>query len=179
MVISNATPGLVVADGVRLVKVEPVLPNLRLLTLEDNPLDNRAHEYFIPALESRVVEDVLQAAQAAPADGQVDADIDIGLDLITGDGRHTQVEFELPAVQTSSNDSLADLAADLQAAQQRQHQVQDDKVGQERLRLAQPLLAVVGDDGLVALALEVVRQHLGEGPFVLDDEDARLGHGRE
>ena len=68
----------------------------------------------------------------------------------------------------------AQLAADFQAAHARQHQVEDDEVGQQRLGLAQAFLAVVGDDGLVALALEVVGQHLGQGAFVFDDQDARL-----
>ncbi len=39
------------------------------------------------------------------------------------------------------------LAADLQAVQAGQHQVEHDQVGQQRLGLAQPFLAVVGDDG--------------------------------
>jgi hypothetical protein len=66
VLIAQADAGVVVADGVRLRKVDEVLPNLRLLTLENNPLDDRAHDYYIPLLESRMVESVLEARPPPP-----------------------------------------------------------------------------------------------------------------
>ena len=46
--ITQAEPGLFAADGIRLRRVEPVLQNIEQLRLDDNPLDNRAHELFLP-----------------------------------------------------------------------------------------------------------------------------------
>ena len=42
VLIKQATAGIVAADAVMLRKVEPVLPALRLVTLTENPLDNRS-----------------------------------------------------------------------------------------------------------------------------------------
>ena len=64
------------------------------------------------------------------------------------------------------------LPAHFQAPQDGQHQVEEDQVGQDRLRLAQPLLPVVGHQDVEALALEVVAQHLRQGSLVFDDQDA-------
>ena len=52
VVIKQATQGLVAVDSVRLVKVDAVLPNLQLLTLTGNPLDDRAHDNFVPAVQA-------------------------------------------------------------------------------------------------------------------------------
>src|SRR5262249_36097054 len=70
----------------------------------------------------------------------------------------------------------AQLAADFQTVHYRQHQVEDDQIGQHRLRFTQALLAVMRDNGVVAFALEVVRQDLGQGALVFDNQDARFGH---
>ncbi len=50
--------------------------------------------------------------------------------------------------------------------------------GKQRLRLAKPFLAIVGHDGLVPLAVEVVGQHVHQVALVLDDQDAQPGRGR-
>jgi hypothetical protein len=69
--------------------------------------------------------------------------------------------------------AAAQLAADIEAAQTGQHDIEQNQVGQQRLCLAQSFLAVVGDDRLVAFALQVVFQHVGQTALVLDDEDAQ------
>ncbi|MGH3554274.1 MAG: LamG-like jellyroll fold domain-containing protein, partial [Mycobacterium sp.] len=115
VLIANAD-GLVSADGVMLRKVDPVLPALRLITLTGNPLDNRAHDDFIPQLEGRTVDTDLLAESAAPANGKLGSDLAAAVDLIGADGGHTKVEFELPAVQTSANTTRANLAGELNAA---------------------------------------------------------------
>ena len=58
-----------------------------------------------------------------------------------------------------------------------QHQVQEDQVGQLHLRLAQPLLAVVGHHDLIALTLQVVGQDLSQAALVLDNQDTWSRHG--
>jgi len=73
VVVNSAAPGIVAADGVRLVALEQAGLGLDLLTLTGNPLDDRAHELFIPALIDEGVE-VRFDANAAPVIGAV-ADI--------------------------------------------------------------------------------------------------------
>ena len=46
--VGAAAPGIFAADGIRLRNVDPALPNLQTLRLDDNPLDNRAHEVYLP-----------------------------------------------------------------------------------------------------------------------------------
>ena len=70
----------------------------------------------------------------------------------------------------------AELAANVEAVHAGKHDVEQDRVGQHRLGLAQPFLTVVGDVGLVTLAVEVPGEGLGQSPLVLNDQDARLGH---
>ena len=62
--LNQATTGLAAADAVLLRRVDPVLPNLHVLDLQDNPLDNRAHEIFIPQLEARAGQQNLVADEA-------------------------------------------------------------------------------------------------------------------
>ncbi|MFN0040815.1 MAG: LamG-like jellyroll fold domain-containing protein, partial [Burkholderiales bacterium] len=64
LLLSQATAGLVAADGVRLVKVDQVLPELRVLTLTSNPLDNHAHDLYVPALQADGVSVGFTANQA-------------------------------------------------------------------------------------------------------------------
>ena len=68
------------------------------------------------------------------------------------------------------------LPANVQPVHSREHQVQDDQVGRIGLRAAEPFNAVVGHGDFVALALQVVNEHLGQRPFILDDKDSSLGH---
>ena len=65
ILLSDASGGLVAADAVMLRKVGEVLPHLRTLTLDGNPLDNRAHDIFLPAVQSNAV-DVSFDADLAP-----------------------------------------------------------------------------------------------------------------
>ena len=116
VLIANATDGLVSADGVMLRKVDPVLPQLRLLTLTGNPLDNRAHDDFIPQIEGRTVDTTLAAESAAPASGKLAADLSASLDLVAPDATHVLVGLLLPAIQTADNASLGDLMGQLNAA---------------------------------------------------------------
>ena len=51
--LNQSSDGLAAADAVLLRRVDPVLPNLHVLDLQGNPLDNRAHDIFIPQLEAR------------------------------------------------------------------------------------------------------------------------------
>ena len=70
----------------------------------------------------------------------------------------------------------ANLPAHFQAVQPRQHQIEDDEIGQVHLGLAEAFLAVVGDQSFKAFLVEVVGEHLAQVAFVFDDEDARFGH---
>ena len=51
-VLLNHADGLAAADGVILRKVDATLPNLHVLDLSANPLNNRAHDDFIPQLQA-------------------------------------------------------------------------------------------------------------------------------
>jgi hypothetical protein len=45
--VDHAQGGIFAADAVRLRRLEPTLPSLEVLRLDDNPLGNRAHEIFL------------------------------------------------------------------------------------------------------------------------------------
>ena len=49
---ANATNGSVAADAVRIVARTQPLPDLQVLNLTDNPLDNDAHQFFGPILRA-------------------------------------------------------------------------------------------------------------------------------
>jgi hypothetical protein len=66
---------------------------------------------------------------------------------------------------------LADAPRDLEAVQHGQHEVEHDEVGVEFAELREAGDAVVGDDGLVALGLQLEVDELGDLLLVLDDED--------
>ncbi|HEY7598871.1 MAG TPA: LamG-like jellyroll fold domain-containing protein, partial [Candidatus Limnocylindrales bacterium] len=73
VLIASSDGGLISADGVRLRKVEPVMPELRLLTLTDNPLDDRAHDIFIDQIDDADTDvefDPNQAPAVAPVVNQ-------------------------------------------------------------------------------------------------------------
>ena len=71
------------------------------------------------------------------------------------------------------------LPADLQAVEHGQHQVEHDEVGDDRLGLPQPVLAVGRGDDLEAFLLQVVGEHLAQRPLVLDDQEGLRAHGAE
>ncbi|HYR24759.1 MAG TPA: LamG domain-containing protein, partial [Aquabacterium sp.] len=116
VLISQAKDGLVAADGVMLRKIEPVLPELRLLTLTGNPLDERAHGSFLPAVQSIGSMNGLVAAHTGPANGQLSSDLAFTLELTGTDGQVVQLPVTLAKTATDANTSLADLAADVQTA---------------------------------------------------------------
>ena len=64
-------------------------------------------------------------------------------------------------------------AADLEATQRRQHQVEDDEIGWIVERVLQALDTVVNGAHSVSLALEVAADHLGHIGIVLDDQHTR------
>ena len=74
--IDQAAPGVVAADAVRLISTEPVLPELRVLLLDDNPLDNRAHEVYL------ATDEPMPPLDPAPAAVVINSD----LLTVTGDG---------------------------------------------------------------------------------------------
>src|SRR5713226_7027335 len=63
----------------------------------------------------------------------------------------------------------AQLAADIQTVQSRQHQVQDQQSRKQRLSLAQSLPSLSSNDDLVPLPLQVVRQNLRQRGLIFDD----------
>ena len=65
-------------------------------------------------------------------------------------------------------------AANLQAVDHRQHQIEHDQIGRAQPGLPQAVLAVVGHGRLVAVLAQVVIQHLGQRPIVFDDENLSL-----
>ncbi|HWC66681.1 MAG TPA: PKD domain-containing protein, partial [Acidimicrobiales bacterium] len=82
VLVKEATAGLAAVDAVRLVRVDTVLPSLKLLTLNGNPLNDRAHELFVPALQSGGVT-VATDADSAPQITQItqQGDTTTALDL--------------------------------------------------------------------------------------------------
>src|SRR5690606_6953987 len=72
--------------------------------------------------------------------------------------------------------AAAQLAAHLGARQPGQHQVEEDEVGAVALELVESVGPGGRDGDLEALLAEHVRQGVGEGLLVLDDEHS--GHGR-
>jgi hypothetical protein len=73
--------------------------------------------------------------------------------------------------------ALAQAAADLEAVQPGQHQVQQDQLRLPADGLLEALLAVRRGEDAEALALEVVPDHLDDVGVVLDDQDRRFRHG--
>jgi len=63
--LAGPAAGFVAADAMRLAAVAPVLPNLRALNLEGNPLDHRAQDIYLPRVEDSVAE-LSFDANAAP-----------------------------------------------------------------------------------------------------------------
>jgi len=115
VIISEATGGIVAADAVRLRKVDTVMPELRLLTLNDNPLDNRAHDYYIPQLETRATELGLTAANEGPVNGELVNDMELRLTLTSNAGEQTIVSVSVTAIESLPNDTLGGLAAQIQS----------------------------------------------------------------
>ena len=66
-----------------------------------------------------------------------------------------------------------DRAADRDAVEPRQHQVEHDQVERLRARVAQRLVAVADRDGRQPLEPQVQRDEVADVRLVLDDEDAR------
>ncbi len=69
-------------------------------------------------------------------------------------------------------------AADLVAVDARQHDVEHHEVEGAGLGECERVVAVGGDGDVVALFAQVVAHELGDGRFVVDDEDAggSVGH---
>jgi hypothetical protein len=87
----------------------PVLPALRVLGLEGNLLDNRAHDDFIPQLEARASENLV-VSQFAPAEnGRLNVDLSMTLDVVLADDSRTELSVGLPAVQTGDFDGVEEL----------------------------------------------------------------------
>jgi hypothetical protein len=64
-----------------------------------------------------------------------------------------------------------DAAGDLEAVDSRHAVVDDDRVGEELLREAQPLLARVGGDGVISATLQKPARDLQVVRVVVDDDD--------
>ncbi|MCX7891791.1 MAG: Ig-like domain-containing protein [Burkholderiales bacterium] len=116
VLINDAVGGLVSADAVMLRKVDPVLPNLRFLSLTGNPLDNRAHEAFVPLLEGRELLTSVAAQSPAPANGRLASDLAVTLEVGGSEAQRTLVRFGVAAAATAGNTTLADLVGQLNGA---------------------------------------------------------------
>jgi hypothetical protein len=114
--LNQSSTGLAAADAVLIRRVDPVLPNLHVLNLKGNPLDNRAHDIYIPQLEARASQQDLVADAPLPSDGQLDADLNLRLQIVADDSTRTWLEVDLTAAETSGNTSAAELHAQLAAA---------------------------------------------------------------
>jgi hypothetical protein len=77
VLITQASGGIVAADGVILRRVDTALPELRLLTLTDNPLDERSQGIFVDVLESRASALGLTAVNPGPVDGDFVNDLEM------------------------------------------------------------------------------------------------------
>jgi ELWxxDGT repeat protein/VCBS repeat-containing protein len=90
--LQGAPDGFVLADAVRLERADgPVLPNLRTLSLTDNPLDRRAQTIAAPRLAGTVADlrfDANQAPQVASPGPQTSASV-TGAVRFNGDDRVT------------------------------------------------------------------------------------------
>ncbi|HYW80524.1 MAG TPA: LamG-like jellyroll fold domain-containing protein, partial [Thermoguttaceae bacterium] len=114
--LNQSSDGLAAADAVLLRRIDPVLPNLHVLDLQGNPLDDRAHDIFIPQLEARAGLQNLVAETELPVDGQLDADLNLRLQIVAEDSTRTWLSVELAAEDTELNVSSAELQAQLVAA---------------------------------------------------------------
>ena len=114
--LNQSSTGLAAADAVLLRRIDPVLPNLHVLDLQGNPLDNRAHDIFIPQLEARAGEQNLIAVAPPPADGQLDADLDLRLQIVATDSTRIWLNVELAAADTAANTTAGELAGQLATA---------------------------------------------------------------
>ncbi|HXW09689.1 MAG TPA: tandem-95 repeat protein [Steroidobacteraceae bacterium] len=113
VVITDASGGIVAADGVILRRVDTSLPGLRLITLSDNPLDQRSHDIFIEVLESRASTLGLTAVNPGPVDGDFVNDLTLKFTVGLNDGTLLSGTVELSAIQSQANSDLAGLAAQL------------------------------------------------------------------
>jgi hypothetical protein len=114
--LNQSSAGLAAADAVLLRRVDPVLPDLHVLNLQGNPLDNRAHAIYIPQLEAQASQQDLAADAPLPPDGQLDADLNLRLQIVAADSTRTWLEVDLTAAETSGNSSAAELHAQLSNA---------------------------------------------------------------
>ncbi|MCW5625793.1 MAG: hypothetical protein KIT73_13865, partial [Burkholderiales bacterium] len=112
----NAADGLVAADGVRLKRVDAVLPELRVLGLEGNPLDNRSHDYFVPQLEAIVADAGVTAPTPRTIDGTLVEDFLYSIPVQTTAGDRFGIVLDVAAASTVDNDDLTDLVADFNTA---------------------------------------------------------------
>ncbi|MNL31347.1 hypothetical protein D3C87_1531310 [compost metagenome] len=110
-----------------------------------------------------------QLAEAEGLDQVVvgaDLEADDAVDLLALGGEHDDGDVVLLAAQK---------AADLEAAQLGQHEVQNDQVGLRELDLLEGLLPIVGLYDLVALLHESELDGLDDHLFVVDKQNL-LGH---
>jgi len=155
ILIREARGGLVAADGAMLRRIDPVLPQLRLLTLTDNPLDNRAHEDFIPQLEARARHAGLPASQAGPVNGELNGDLVLSLSLGRASGETVRIVVSLPQVETLTNAGLGDLARQIQTEISRALVAQGLAADAVALGVAGDRLHLaINDAGLASLRVE-------------------------
>jgi hypothetical protein len=110
VLITRAGQGIVAADGVLFRRVDETLPNLEYLGLNGNPLDNRAHDYFIPYLENAAFEQVLTTTTVVPLNGQLGDDL--SLTLVIAAGQSTTIQVGVTADMTRDNATPEDLIED-------------------------------------------------------------------
>jgi hypothetical protein len=91
------------------------------------------------------------------------------VDLFAARGEHQDADAVRAGI-------AAQLAADLQPIDDRQHQVEDDQVGHQRAGAPQPFASVGRGMNLKALFRQVVTQDFDDRTLVLDEQDLLL-HG--
>ena len=82
------------------------------------------------------------------------------------------------SISTGTGRSRLDPPAHLEAVEARQHQVEDDEVGPQRVAQLDAGRAVAGDLDVEALAAQPRRDGVGDRRLVLDDDDRVLLHWR-
>ena len=113
--LNQSSTGLAAADGVLLKRVDPVLPNLHVLDVAGNPLDNRAHDYFIPEIEAHV-DAGLVASASLPADGRLENDLQLRVQVVQADGLSSWHEIVISGDVTAANATPEALVTQLQSA---------------------------------------------------------------
>ena len=177
-VVLNHADGLAAADAVRLERIDPVLPSLRVLGLEGNPLDNRAHDVFIPAIESTLGTEGISAPAPRQIDGKLSDDLSFQLRIEKLDGTRVFVPLDVSQARAADNHSLGDLVADMNAVLAPSLVANGLAAGAVQFSVVGGKLALTANDATIAPTLGInarlLAARLGVDPAGAPPQDGQL-----